>query len=68
MRKFIDLCYEKCVDRKLNLQKLMLGRNSAALIAKWILTEEISISHLLLAENNLGDEGIDELKLAIGRS
>jgi hypothetical protein len=26
MKKFIDICNEKCVDRKLNLSKLLLGR------------------------------------------
>jgi hypothetical protein len=46
--KFLDLMNEKCIDRKLNLEKLLLGRQSAALLAKWMLTEEISISHLLL--------------------
>lgn len=46
----------------------MLGRQCAALIAKWMLTDEISISHLLLAENNLCDEGIEELKVAIART
>jgi hypothetical protein len=39
---------EKCIDRKLNLEKLLLGRQSAALLAKWMIAEEISVSHLLL--------------------
>lgn len=31
-KKFIQLCSEKCIDRKLNLQKMMLGPECAALI------------------------------------
>lgn len=46
--KFLDLMNEKCIDRKLNLEKLLLGRQSAALLAKWMIAEEISVSHLLL--------------------
>ena len=66
--KFLDLMNEKCIDRKLNLEKLLLGRQSAALLAKWMLTEEISISHLLLQENNLCDAGFYELRKAIATS
>jgi hypothetical protein len=50
---------EKCIDRKLNLSKMMLGKQSASLIASWLLNDEINVSHLILAENNLGDEGVN---------
>ena len=68
MKKFVDICNEKCVDRKLNLAKMLLGRQSAALIAKWIESGQIVISHLLLAENNLGDDGVSELVEVIANS
>jgi hypothetical protein len=47
---------------------MMLGKQSAALIASWLISGQISISHLLLAENSLGDEGVAELKQALATS
>lgn len=61
-------CTDKCINRRLNMEKMMLGRQSAQLIAQWLITEAISISHLLLAENNLCDEGVNELKYALASS
>ena len=55
-------------NRKLNLTNMMIGPLTARLLSNWILTEKIDITHLLLGENNLGDEGVSILAEAIALS
>jgi len=52
----------------MKLEKMSLGRQCAALIANWLISGAVEISHLLLAENNLGEEGLEELKIALATS
>ena len=47
---------------------MLLGSNTAKLLASWILRQEIDITHLLMSFNNLGDEGLYDLAHAISRS
>ena len=47
---------------------MLIGPVSAALIARWITLKQIDITHLILAQNNLGDEGVDKLVNAISMS
>ena len=42
-------CVSKCIDRKLDLTNMFLGPITAKLIAKWIIHEQIEITHLILA-------------------
>jgi len=63
--KFVRHCYEKCINRKLNLSKLFLGPRSASLLAFWIRTEQIDITHLNLSWNNLGNNGVYNLSVSI---
>ena len=60
--KFADICSEKCLNRKINLENMFVGPVTAQLLANWIIQGLIDITHLLLAQNNLGDAGL--LKLA----
>ena len=51
----------KCINRKLNLFNMFLGVKSANLIARWLIAEKIDVTHLLLGQNNLGDEGLETM-------
>ena len=59
LKKFTESCQTKCVNRKLNLFNMFLGLKSAQLITKWIIGGKIDVTHLLLGQNNLGDEGVE---------
>ena len=56
--KFSDTCMEKCLNRKMNLEKMFLGPVTATLLANWLMLGLIEVSHLLLGQNNFGDVGI----------
>ena len=60
-KKFADNCMNKCINRKLNLFNMFLGLKSAQLIARWLIADKIDITHLLLAQNNIGDEGLETM-------
>ena len=49
----------------MDLTKMFLGTNTAQLIARWLMYEEIDITHLKMPYNNLGDEGMEALAHAI---
>ena len=52
-------------NRKLNLTNMMIGPLTAQLLSFWILSGQIDVTHLLLGQNNLGDEGVHNLAEAI---
>ena len=49
---------------------MFLGPLTAKVIAKWIIHEQIEITHLILAYNCLGDLGLEKIAqaLAINKS
>ena len=53
------------MNKKLKLEKMFLGVNTAQLIAKWLIESSINITHLLLTHNNLLDDGVFVLAKAI---
>ena len=63
--KFADLCYEKCMNRKINLENMFLGPVTAQLLANWILLGLIDVTHIMLGQNNLGDQGVSKLAPAL---
>ena len=67
-QKFEDKVSEMSFNRKLNLTNMMIGPLSAQLLSDWILDQRIDITHLILAKNNLGDEGVIKLAEAISFS
>ena len=46
----------------------MIGPRTAQLLSKWLMTEQLDITHLLLSQNNLGDEGVQQLANPIAMS
>ena len=66
--KFASQCSETCQNGKLRLEGMFLGAATAALVAGWLLEDAVEVTHLLLGQNNLGDEGVSALARAIGRS
>ena len=44
---------------------MFLGTNTAKLVARWLHCQDIDITHLIMPYNNLGDEGMEALALAI---
>ena len=52
----------------MDLTKMLLGTNTARLLADWMLRQEIDVTHLIMPFNNLGDEGLYELAPAISHS
>ena len=49
LSKFADICNEKCLNRKINLENMLVGPVTAQLLANWIIQGQIDITHLLLA-------------------
>ena len=68
MKKFEIKVNEMCQNRKLNLTNMMIGPRTAQLLSKWLMTEQLDITHLLLSQNNLGDEGVQQLANPIAMS
>lgn len=62
---FKDNIISKCINRRLNLCNMFLGVHSAQLISRWIITEHVDITHLNLAQNKLGDMGLEHLAPAL---
>ena len=56
---------ELCFNRRLDLTKMFLGTNTAKLIARLLMREEIDLTHLKMPYNNLGDDGMAALSHAI---
>ena len=48
-KKFKATCEEKCINKRLNLTNMFLGPITAQLIARWMLSGQIDITHLLLS-------------------
>ena len=63
--KFADICNERCLNRKVNLQNMFLGSVTAQLLANWIMLGLIDITDINLSENNLGDLGLQKLAPAL---
>ena len=64
-KKFEAKLSELSFNRKCNLNNMLIGPVTAALLARWILSGSIDITHLILAKNNLGDEGLEKLTTAL---
>ena len=47
--KFADVCNEKCMNRKINLENMFVGPITAQLLANWIMLGLIDFTELLLA-------------------
>ena len=52
----------------MDLSRMLLGTNTAKLLASWMIRKEIDITHLLMPFNNLEDDGLCELAHAISCS
>ena len=58
LKKFEAKVDEMSCNRKLNLTNMMIGPQTAQLLSNWIISNRIEITHLILSNNNLGDEGV----------
>ena len=47
--KFADVCNEKCMNRKINLENMFVGPVTAQLLANWTMLGLIEFTELLLA-------------------
>lgn len=57
-KKFEAKLSELSYNRRCNLTNMLISTETAVLLARWMMTGAIDITHLILSKNALGDEGL----------